>query len=929
MLAYQLIFTACGKERKGDFSVWSKSSAITEEESDEIVKAMNYTIPYGLSEDETELFPKKTAYFRLSTGRYCLARTSYVGRVYSDQDTRSGNIIVHAYVIDDTTGIMPTSFVASDVFKSGLTYDEWHENEAPADYPAAELPSEGGGLGRNEIDGFFDDRRYGYLELFLQSVIDLYGVNNENVTFYDDNENLKYWYKIIALLLPACMQEKLSFCSQFIPVSRMPYEATVYRTENSEVMVRTVSPDIPGSDFSYEYEAGRGRKAFNFQNGTVNGNVEVSRYVKLMVGMLRDDLFKVIETVDSINKLMTKGGCTLDEAASLFNLKNGNIDWFSGLSELNATLENAKRILHDDALSATADTLYRRFIVEEGAEICPDVLPIYRFIFDYSEEASKSRIIGIYLKNCERFGISDSLPCGDYAEQIRKNAPFPWTNFIDYLFESPGFEEYFEVNGSSYNSRFLAFSSLAEGLAAMDEGQKKTACGYFLEFASSAFKNGSFEQLTPILGEMRRLGPKWESWIVKNSISLMIKDGNSLTGECEPSFLLDLAARISDADLGLVVLKRIIYEKGNDRTFIDDYIAKSLSERASFDRFEAALRADPAFSGFADAVERRRFAMNDSVSKADMDRYYHTFYRTGKDDGQFRKKLDDYLRKIPDSAVAEGCMDAYSSWFAGLPDSHLDVSDCLDDIVRALFGVDFTYLYNHAERYGISWIREILGRLLKNRRQIPNRYFVLKLGEDTRALCSEDNLPGAAERAADALRRLYANEFFTQIQSREDLDLYVRCYLNKMIAFYCVGRRKDGMEPLFECCFGALTESPFFAEAFFKELERIDPRSSERLLADAFSYAFASGNKRSAGNMRRAIIAYLDGQGRGKRKKIFAAVSANVSAQYVERVNAFVEKYRKDHESVFDRLFGGLGKKDNPGGDYTVDAPRDKRKWKE
>ena len=41
MKAYQLIYTGCGKNKTGDFSVWSQSSEITKEESFEIVKMMS------------------------------------------------------------------------------------------------------------------------------------------------------------------------------------------------------------------------------------------------------------------------------------------------------------------------------------------------------------------------------------------------------------------------------------------------------------------------------------------------------------------------------------------------------------------------------------------------------------------------------------------------------------------------------------------------------------------------------------------------------------------------------------------------------------------------------------------------------------------------------------------------------------------------
>ena len=45
MYAYQMIYTACGKDKSGAFSVWAKSNQITKAECDEIVRLMSYKKP--------------------------------------------------------------------------------------------------------------------------------------------------------------------------------------------------------------------------------------------------------------------------------------------------------------------------------------------------------------------------------------------------------------------------------------------------------------------------------------------------------------------------------------------------------------------------------------------------------------------------------------------------------------------------------------------------------------------------------------------------------------------------------------------------------------------------------------------------------------------------------------------------------------------
>ena len=49
MLVSQYIFTACGKQKHGDFVVWSKSPDITDAEGEEIHQLMVYKNPVGVN----------------------------------------------------------------------------------------------------------------------------------------------------------------------------------------------------------------------------------------------------------------------------------------------------------------------------------------------------------------------------------------------------------------------------------------------------------------------------------------------------------------------------------------------------------------------------------------------------------------------------------------------------------------------------------------------------------------------------------------------------------------------------------------------------------------------------------------------------------------------------------------------------------------
>ena len=98
-------------------------------------------------------------------------------------------------------------------------------------------------------------------------------------------------------------------------------------------------------------------------------------------------------------------------------------------------------------------------------------------------------------------------------------------------------------------------------------------------------------------------------------------------------------------------------------------------------------------------------------------------------------------------------------------------------------------------------------------------------------------------------------------------------------------------------------------------------------MTDLFSYAFGQST-RMAERLRGLINSFLDKAGRGKRKKVFAAVSENVIPEYEKSVRRFIDKYQKEHETFFDRLFGGSGKNDHQDKEPKKQDKDVRKQWK-
>ena len=199
MLASQIIYTACGKTKKGDFETWSKSEDITYNEELEINEKMGYkrldsSPRYPTQEEIDTIIPKMFSYFMLSSGRYCLAMSTYVGKVYSDEDGRAGNYVMHGFVFDKPQKFVPIDFFANEIFRQRFSYEEWHDSESPDSLPQIDIPSAVDGIPDYELRSFFSPEKRENLKLLVQAVINALPTD-ETVTLIDDFRNLPYWYK--------------------------------------------------------------------------------------------------------------------------------------------------------------------------------------------------------------------------------------------------------------------------------------------------------------------------------------------------------------------------------------------------------------------------------------------------------------------------------------------------------------------------------------------------------------------------------------------------------------------------------------------------------------------------------------------------------------------------------------------------------------
>ena len=216
-------------------------------------------VPYEPTEEELEtLFPKKYAYFTLSSGRRCFAKCTYRHKVYSDVDPRSGNFIIHAFVTENVDGVNPFAIFSSTAFKTLLTYKEWHDDPVPDSLPAVELdlkPSYSDAIVSKYIK---DPSKCDVIAWLAQSVINAINDEEAKVTFNATDIEEQEIYSLLGVILPPSVLKEATFANQYAPSVEFALSSTGMKL----VKIRNIFESALPAAFNYEMECESGNETY-------------------------------------------------------------------------------------------------------------------------------------------------------------------------------------------------------------------------------------------------------------------------------------------------------------------------------------------------------------------------------------------------------------------------------------------------------------------------------------------------------------------------------------------------------------------------------------------------------------------------------------------------------------------------------------------
>lgn len=885
MLASQMIYTACGKDRSGSFSVWSKSSDVTQTECDDIIKLMSYLkpkgVPYEPNEEELRtLFPVKYGYFILSSGRRCVASSAYVGKVYSDMDTRNGNFVIHAYIFNDLEGFNPFGLMNMNVFRRKLSYSEWHDNPAPDELPKVELESNFS-IDESVLRSMLTGANRNIYASLLQSVLDSVGTD-ATVTFNDSEANLKHIYSFIGAFLPAKLFNDVTFMNQYS--TQLNY--MVSSMGALPVKIRNIFSGLIDSVYRYEEEIEKGHYAFNFSKG-IGSPVISKRYVVDIIGSFETErLFPTLKKVSAVNKIMEEANCDVDSAVAVYHVSQKHFNWFKDAVELTKAMDIAISKGYVDQKSAALD-FYKSIVLTGKWGKGKEIIDLIRFAYENNDALVKKQIIYDFFNNFAAYGVNISEGSVSVVNQIKANAPFPWNDFVRLIINDPTWESYISKK-SSISELYFVFDGLvcAIGQSANDAVNNK-AYDMLLRIFKKSVDSCSLELVKLCLDDVKKLGSKVENFLLENGLDGVYNSRIENVDLLE--FVIKVILLANDENKKVGMLATIVLSNIQTSHLLPVYIKFETQNPNVFAGVERELARDPEFSRFQNKKEAHVFKNTARVTFNDLTTYFNKFYKTGYDSGIYLEKVKQYIASLDSKSRVAQCVKLYNQ-IKYLGDDFNDVVEVLAGINNGLFSLTMEELINFTPMYMLD-IDQLNNRLINAGITVPDKYKLLKTVNLVRAKSGKQKLILALKNNClygdmnGPLIAKYVSRYFPEV-----LEAYMDVKKLKEL------KRNQILVAVFEKPLADPQNNAKIIEHIGNSGWRYD------IMADIMAHAF-NVNDRLASTFINFVDSYVDKMKYGENKKMFKKALKILPEEDRSAVQKYADEYLKEHMSFFAKLF--------------------------
>ena len=895
MFAHQLIYTACGKDKSGAFSVWAKSDQVTKAECDEIIKLMSYkkpkNSPYEPTPEELRtLFPKKYGYFILSTGRKCVAQTTYLGRVYSDLDGRSGNFIIHAYIFDQLENVNPFDIIGSDIFKTELTYTEWHDQPAPDSLPAVNLQVQGS-IRESELKAFLlkGDNAKNFANL-LQAIIE--SVKGEKVvTFNSTEEEQKIIYKLISLLLPKETFDKTSFVNQYSP----QVEYILATNGVPPIKIRNIFEGGSSYAFNYESEIAEGNYAFNFDRGLF-ANLQAGPYVKYLVnGLVNSTLFETLKKVDKVNEVTAKLNCDADTAVSVFAFISQDFSAFTCASDFTKALNLVLNANYIDK-NAYAKKIYNDILRTNRWGFGREVKEIIDFVYKYGDDECKNNLMIQVLNNLSAFGISQSQSYETFFADFKANMPFGYDDLIGVASKTTLVGEAL-CKSNNDGLLFVYFDILVNLLGKFQSGLvTNNPQSEIIKLFRKAVAEKNTQLYSLQISKIARFGAQAQLWLVRTALPQYFEQKTTSADQLRCAFEIVLAVKDSQAQAQLANL--LIKINIDNTDLLPVYIDAYDKNQTLFDNIERSLVTRPEYKTFFGKKNAYVFKKM-PVSKQSLLRYFEDCYVQGLDSGVFLFKFKELIAQIRHEELKIKELLSWYPMIAKLPNSFGDVVNVIQYIEKEIYSNkldDLLRLDSNASRL----LYDMNERLLAiNPNMTSKKFEVFGIVSIMQG-----------KQGKQKTQEIVVNNMVYVGLSAQQIELISRDYLHIMLNVFVDMRKTNGFNlnnTLVSLLNPVVARVTDYKNDLKTALEKVGGEDYFIVMAQIMSYAFNQQNA-FADRLKAFVKWYVENSPRGLYTKLFKKVETLIDKNELINVQKFIDEFMDNHKSFWDMLFGSKKK---------------------
>ncbi len=904
MIASQLLYTSWknGNSTTKGYMVYAKSKDITEIEETEICAIMKYkapdNLPYTPSDEEIEiLFPKMFAYFKLSSGRFCIAQSSYIGQDYTN---RWGNYIIHAYVLDDIGDLVPSKMIGTNIFRTRLTEEELNADSAPESLPKVEIENNGNALTEQEVKIFFENtNRRNVLKGLAQSVYDAV-LNNKRIQLFDELSNMRTWIIALSMIVPKNILNRMYFNTYSTDSSEL---ITVACKSNSAASNAYAQSYLPNDLISIDVER-------------YEGGASIGCYFDAVCNRLFDGYYDGILCSNNVNKSMIDYHCDdCNLAYKLTYVQKGELDYISSNDELLSIV--AMLTKHEER--DMSEVFNKIFIEYSSSELYigdASSIAVFKLLYPHLLSESKADLLMMYV---DKKFESNKDACAIYLD-IKADCPCSWDEAV-MCFLRQTFREHFGQHLSNAAALLMCNSWITVYPRCNDEQQQRTFEQICALYARQIISR-DMQAVSCILDCCMSVDENLYNSVYKS----VCKTSLDKIGKDEKYLFEYLNLSIDKGGLFWGVLISAINKfPALERRYIQQFVALRDAFELKVSNLTRYAERYPEIRKFVDNVDVYAFENTQITSFDDLIISYNKYIgdSRGSDDAKnkckvvFAGKVRLLLKQCDEKESIKYAITLYDELYRGNKELSDEDKNVLNLISETIYNDD---------RKNIALINKCLAKtpfettvaLMSSCQHagvaIHPRALLIYEGHYFEKALEKEN-----KSAQQMLQRLYDENrymFLSKSCSGKLLEEFLSCYMDAMInGMYMLYRENDNLtaSDLIDYFLAPISKSYIhFCEDMLK-VWRSDILITNENMDMYFLYMFEKNNA-FRNELRDTIEEYLVRIGKGKRNALFEELEAyfadNADIFYSQKLDKYIKDFNKNHVSFGDKIKNIFSAKD-------------------